>query len=251
MYCQTKSIRTVTLSSSSGEIVHTLQGKLYIYDKKSRITVPNPLAETYHYCSKAKSTYLDRNPLAFARVSISKSRWCYIFKEPPLTELGIELEKKAAITYLQGVHPKIQARALELVKKSYQLGIPIRFISGYRAYYPHPMDKKSRMAASWHNFGLALDFSIVEEDGKAISIKKIRASDKRWDMVGEMAVELGLIWGGTFKGKQKLEHKAHVEWHPGLPGRIDPLLLTKLLNHTGKSGENYQNVWNLLQESED
>ena len=93
--------------------------------------------------------------------------------------------------------------------------------------------------------------SIVEKDGKAISIKKIRASDKRWDMVGEMAVELGLIWGGTFKGKQKLEHKAHVEWHPGLPGRIDPLLLTKLLNHTGKSGENYQNVWNLLQESED
>lgn len=96
------------------------------------------------------------------------------------------------------------------------------------------------MWASWHNWGLAIDFTFVKANGRSESIRGIRPSARHWDRAGEIAESVGLYWGGRFRSGPD---KPHLEWHPGFPNLIRYSLLQKLLRNSGSGAQHYQRVW--------
>ena len=62
---------------------------------------------------------------------------------------------------------------------------------------------------SWHVWGRAFDLLILDEKGSAVTDGK----DPRYDKLGEIGRDFGLIWGGHFAwGRDAV----HFEYHPGL-----------------------------------
>lgn len=76
----------------------------------------------------------------------------------------------------------------------------------YKAYAANPgrAAKAAPAGLSYHNYGLAIDVLPMTDDFKAIEV----ISKQSWEMVGIVAKEYGLIWGGSFGDKP------HVELHP-------------------------------------
>jgi len=62
---------------------------------------------------------------------------------------------------------------------------------------------------SWHVWGRAFDVLVLDENGSAVT----DGSDPRYDRLGEIGRDFGLIWGGHFSwGRDAV----HFEYHPGL-----------------------------------
>lgn len=55
---------------------------------------------------------------------------------------------------------------------------------------------------SYHNFGLAIDFFIVSDDGK----KAIWTVNSKWQRVAAIGKELGFIWGGDWTSFKDYPH---------------------------------------------
>jgi hypothetical protein len=94
---------------------------------------------------------------------------------------------------LYGLKPQAEALATLLLKQAKEKGIELILISGYRS--PEQQlelyaKKLSGVKLSTHNTGLAFDVAIVE-NGKLMFDDK-----KRYDEVGRIGKNLGLIWGG-------------------------------------------------------
>ncbi len=94
---------------------------------------------------------------------------------------------------------------------------------------------------SWHNLGLAADFSqiiSIDKHGKktkalATPIDQNNVMKKAWKNMLDAASDLGMVWGGWWKGQNN--DPAHVEWHPRflatdsknqIPSETAPLTLT-------------------------
>src|SRR5690606_12595912 len=80
-----------------------------------------------------------------------------------------------------GMHPKVKEHALELIKRAYHEGINAQITEGFRSYArqnqlyaqgrttPGNIVTHARGGSSIHNFGLAVDYVLVSQDGsKAI-----------------------------------------------------------------------------------
>lgn len=100
---------------------------------------------------------------------------------------------------IKTLHEKVQPLARELVRQSAAKGITIKITSGTRTYAEQ--DKlfdaggvtKARGGYSNHNFGLAFDVTIFDENGPVWESPKYR-------MVGQIGKSLGLSWGGDWAG---------------------------------------------------
>jgi peptidoglycan L-alanyl-D-glutamate endopeptidase CwlK len=128
-----------------------------------------------------------------------------------------------------GIHPIVKENALELIKRAYEENIYIQITSGYRsmeeqaALYGQgresyiyngieygdpskPIVTNAKPGDSNHNFGLAIDFVLVSEDGN----RALWEVNDRWRRVAEIGKELGFKWGGdwtSFKDNPHLEMK--------------------------------------------
>jgi peptidoglycan L-alanyl-D-glutamate endopeptidase CwlK len=108
------------------------------------------------------------------------------------------------------LHPALQVRAFELIKRAYRAGIPIsisqalRTIEEQEALYAQgrtaPGNIVTWVRRSYHNFGLAFDFVLLTEDG----------SDCIWDddnpgymQVVELGEILGLESGARWQPSQR------------------------------------------------
>ena len=106
-----------------------------------------------------------------------------------------------------GMDPKVKALALELVKRAYHEGINVQITSGFRSYAeqnrlyaqgrtaPGSVVTNARGGQSIHNFGLAIDYVIVSEDGS----KAIWVVNDKWRRVADIGKSLGFQWGGDWK----------------------------------------------------
>ncbi|WP_285767491.1 peptidoglycan-binding protein [Peribacillus sp. SI8-4] len=126
----------------------------------------------------------------------------------------------------KGMEAVVQASALELIERAYTEGIAVQISAGYRSLeeqaalygqgriYSYngknysdpgkPVVTNAKPGQSYHNFGLAIDFFIVSDDGR----KAIWTVDSRWRRVAAIGKKLGFDWGGnwrTFKDYPHLE----------------------------------------------
>lgn len=148
-------------------------------------------------------------------------------------------------SYLEGLHPDLAQRARLLYERTESEGILLRFISGYRRFRKTKSNDSQKSMASWHNFGAAFDVLLHSRKGMKDSLAHLEEDKAQWDRVGEIAKELGLIWGKPW-GKEEI---FHFEWHPGLPEAIRRPTFQRLIERTGTSVTNYQKAWELFTDS--
>lgn len=106
-----------------------------------------------------------------------------------------------------GIHSVVKASILEVIKRAYNEGIYVQVSSGYRsnkeqqALYnqgrttPGNIVTNARPGQSLHNYGLAIDYFLVSNDGS----KALWTVNDKWRRVATIAKSLGFEWGGDWK----------------------------------------------------
>ncbi|WP_375089718.1 M15 family metallopeptidase [Peribacillus sp. RS7] len=114
-----------------------------------------------------------------------------------------------------GMNPVVNEAILEVVKLAYEVGIFVQITAGYRSFLEQkelyeqgrtnkskPIVTYARAGQSLHNYGLAVDFVIVSDDGK----RALWTEDEKWTRVAAIAKSLGFVWGGDFELFRDLPH---------------------------------------------
>ncbi len=140
--------------------------------------------------------------------------------------------------HLQTIHPELARRGRYLFFLAREQGIEIKFISGHRGWKKLP--KRSRRLASWHAFGMGLDFNLAHHADMNVATKNFKAEREQWYIVGEIARGLGLVWGESFNDI------FHLEWHPGYSDRIRSDEFSRMRKLTGSDVKNYRASWVLF-----
>ncbi|MED3785513.1 LysM peptidoglycan-binding domain-containing protein [Geobacillus stearothermophilus] len=114
---------------------------------------------------------------------------------------------------LQNVHPVVADKARQLITKAYNEGIYVVITQGYRskeeqdALYAQGRSKPGKIVTnarggdSYHNYGLAIDFALMNPDG-SISWNV----DAKWKRVAQIGKSLDLEWGGDWKDFKDYPH---------------------------------------------
>jgi len=125
-----------------------------------------------------------------------------------LQELLAKADKK-----LQGIHPVVADKARQLITKAYNEGIYVVITQGFRSVeeqnelYAQGRTKPGKIVTnakggySYHNFGLAFDFALMNPDG-SISWNV----DAKWKRVAAIGKSLGLEWGGDWRSFKDYPH---------------------------------------------
>lgn len=133
-----------------------------------------------------------------------------------LKELLEKADKK-----LQNVHPVVAAKARQLITAAYKEGINVIITQGFRSIEeqnelyaqgrtePGKIVTNARGGDSYHNYGLAIDFALMNPDG-SISWE---VNDK-WKRVAAIGKSLGFEWGGDWSGN--LKDYPHLQYTFGL-----------------------------------
>ncbi|AOH54504.1 hypothetical protein ABE28_009075 [Peribacillus muralis] len=124
-----------------------------------------------------------------------------------------------------GMNSVVKASALEMIKRAYKEGIYAQISAGFRSmeeqaalygqgrlFYSYrgknyadlskPQVTKAKPGQSFHNFGVAIDFFIVSDDGK----NAIWTINTKWTRVASIGKELGFKWGGDWTGFKDYPH---------------------------------------------
>ncbi|MBW7475441.1 M15 family metallopeptidase [Paenibacillus oenotherae] len=124
---------------------------------------------------------------------------------PPVTEL----------------HPEVAAKSKQLTEESARKGIKILITDGFRssaeqdALYRKGRDDEGSIVTkvkgghSYHNYGLAVDFALIDKRGKAIWDLEYDGNGdgtSDWMEVVEIAKRLGFTWGGDWESFRDYPH---------------------------------------------
>ncbi|NIK70699.1 MULTISPECIES: M15 family metallopeptidase [unclassified Paenibacillus] len=127
----------------------------------------------------------------------------------------------AKSTAIVGLHPIVAEKADELVAQTGKLGIKIMITDDFRsseeqnALYkkgrsePGQVVTNVRGGASYHNYGLAVDFALVKPDGDVIWDMEYdgnRNGKSDWMEVVSAAKKLGFAWGGDWTSFKDYPH---------------------------------------------
>jgi peptidoglycan L-alanyl-D-glutamate endopeptidase CwlK len=108
--------------------------------------------------------------------------------------------------------PAAQAKAREWLARCLSEGINVKVICGLRTYQeqaelyakgrtaPGPKVTNAKPGYSWHNFGVAWDFAVFDEQGQP------QWESPLMERCGEIGESLGLEWGGRWKGIKDTPH---------------------------------------------
>jgi len=126
------------------------------------------------------------------------------------------------------IHPEVQSRVTSTIQDMRSQGFDIQVASAYRTFAQQAaLPASSRPAppgASYHNYGLAIDFAFADENGvlvggdDGVSYLTYGEWAPRWEVLAETAEANGLVSGFRFRdkaGNPNPDH-GHVEFHPGL-----------------------------------
>jgi len=110
------------------------------------------------------------------------------------------------------LRPDAQTKAHEWLLKCLEAGINVKIITGTRTYneqdnlYAQGRTKAGRKVTnapagySWHNFGVAWDFVVFDEDGQP------QWESPLMEECGKIAESLGHEWGGRWTSPQDTPH---------------------------------------------
>ncbi|MGE7637612.1 peptidoglycan-binding protein [Peribacillus frigoritolerans] len=140
----------------------------------------------------------------------------------------------------------VKASALGMIKSAYKEGIYAQISAGYRSmeeqaalygqgrFYSYkgknysslskPKVTKALPGQSFHNYGVAVDYFIVTDDGKTA----LWTINTKWKRVAAIGKELGFKWGGDwtgFKDYPHLEMTGGLSYSQMLAGRRPSLSL--------------------------
>lgn len=113
-----------------------------------------------------------------------------------------------------GMNPVVKESALELIKRAYKEGIYVQISSGFRSFadqnalYAQGRTKSGNVVTnarggySNHNFGLAIDYFLVSDDGS----KALWTVNDKWRRVAAIGKELGFAWGGDWSSFRDYPH---------------------------------------------
>lgn len=113
-----------------------------------------------------------------------------------------------------GMNLVVKESALELLKRAYKEGIYVQISSGFRSFAdqnalyaqgrtkPGNVVTNARGGYSNHNFGLAIDYFLVSDDGS----KALWTVNNKWKRVAAIGKELGFSWGGDWKSFPDYPH---------------------------------------------
>jgi peptidoglycan L-alanyl-D-glutamate endopeptidase CwlK len=123
---------------------------------------------------------------------------------------------------ISGLDPVVQAAATALIERAFACGVPIVITQGLRTYEeqnelysqgrtkPGSIVTQARGGYSNHNFGLAIDFALLQPNGSAVSWNMSQDGDgdhlKDWGEVVEIAKALGFTWGGDWTSFKDYPH---------------------------------------------
>ncbi|WP_375090044.1 peptidoglycan-binding protein [Peribacillus sp. RS7] len=122
------------------------------------------------------------------------------------------------------MNPVVKASALEMIERAYNEGIYVQISAGHRSLeeqaalygqgrvYSYNGKNYSNLAKpnvtnakpgqSYHNFGLAIDFFTVSDDGK----KANWTVNSKWQRVAAIGKDLGFKWGGDWSSFKDYPH---------------------------------------------
>lgn len=157
-------------------------------------------------------------------------------------DLRAEMDERTR-GYVQALRPEVSGRAVQLLSRCQRAGIRLCLTEGYRSTEDqdrifakgrtvksdvpcrhgsetrqpgtcdeHPLGAtvtKARGGHSWHNWGLAFDVAVVDEDGQP----SWPEDDALWRRIGEIGEDLDLQWGGRF---QRFPDRPHFQMTLGL-----------------------------------
>lgn len=135
-------------------------------------------------------------------------------------------EDKYSIAIIATIHPKLRASARAVYDEVRASGIRMRYTSGFRSIAdqtkiynqgrttPGPIVTKAKPGTSWHNYGMALDFVLLSEDGKKLiwdvaydGPDADQTSD--WMKIVQIFKKHSWAWGGDFK---TIVDRPHVQY---------------------------------------
>jgi peptidoglycan L-alanyl-D-glutamate endopeptidase CwlK len=151
------------------------------------------------------------------------------------------MRDKVSFPRVQLLHPAISAEVKQLVEKvesNWPPTIAVRIVQGLRTFdeqnalyaqgrtKPGPRVTNSKAGQSYHQYGLAIDFSILyDKDGngsfETLSWDTVKDMDRDgesdWMEVVDVFEEAGYTWGGRF---QSIPDAPHFEKTFGLNWRV-------------------------------
>lgn len=113
---------------------------------------------------------------------------------------------------LSQVNPSLARAVWKIIEIAQQKGYTLIVAEGLRTvekqneYYAQGRTKPGNIITykkggqSNHNFGEAVDFDFI------INGRRSNASSNNWKLIGDLAKQLGLIWGGDWKNFKDLRH---------------------------------------------
>lgn len=124
------------------------------------------------------------------------------------------LNKASNHEKMKGVHPAVKEKFLQVITDAYnKLGYKLVLAEGYRSIaYQNELYAKGRTVkydkngkrlyivtnarggSSYHNFGLAVDFAILDAKNE----DKLDNTDSKYRQVGKLGKALGFEWGGDW-----------------------------------------------------
>jgi peptidoglycan LD-endopeptidase CwlK len=123
---------------------------------------------------------------------------------------------------ISGLAPVVQRAASELIDRCYAAGVQIVIVQGLRTYAeqaalyaqgrttPGPIVTQAQAGHSNHNFGYALDFALLTNDGRSVSwdtkLDGDRDGRSDWNEVAEIGKDLGFKWGGDWTSFVDMPH---------------------------------------------
>lgn len=113
-----------------------------------------------------------------------------------------------------GMDPVVKESALEVIKRAYKEGIYVQLSSGFRSFadqnalYAQGRTKPGNIVTnakggySNHNFGLAVDYFLVSDDGNTA----LWTVNDKWRRVAAIGKKLGFAWGGDWSSFRDYPH---------------------------------------------
>ncbi|MGN8648305.1 M15 family metallopeptidase [Gracilibacillus sp. HCP3S3_G5_1] len=112
------------------------------------------------------------------------------------------------------INSVVKEAAIEVIKRAYKEGIYVQISEGYRSnarqneLYAQGRTTSGKVVTnakggqSYHNYGLAVDYFLVSDDGK----KALWTVNSDWKRVAEIAKSLGFEWGGDWTSFKDYPH---------------------------------------------
>ena len=146
-------------------------------------------------------------------------------KKPAIKEDNITLKR------IKTLHPLLREEGMKIYKEILSNNIEVRFTNVLRTFaeqgklYAQGRSTEGRIVTnagpgqSYHNYGLAIDFCLITNNGKTVSwdrsVDLDRDGKKDWEEVVQVFKKYGWTWGGDwrFKDYPHFQKDFGYNWH--------------------------------------